>query len=90
MSARGIEGPPTLVVEVLSPSTAQVDRSTKLQLYARYGIPYYWIVELEGQRIDAYALAEGAFKLAARLDRGESGALPPFPDLTIVATSLWR
>jgi Uma2 family endonuclease len=90
VSARGIEGPPTLVVEVLSPSTAQVDRSTKLQLYARYGIPYYWIVELEGQRIDAYALAEGAFKLAARLDRGESGALPPFPDLTIVATSLWR
>ncbi len=68
VSARGIEGPPTLVVEV----------------------PYCWIVELEGRRIDAYALAEGAFRLAARLDRGESGALPPFPDLTIVATALWR
>ncbi|MBI4638387.1 MAG: Uma2 family endonuclease [Candidatus Rokubacteria bacterium] len=88
VSARGIEGPPTLVVEVLSPSTAQLDRGTKLQLYARYRVPYYWIVELEGQCIEAYALAEGTFKLAGRLDRGESGSLPPFPDLTTVATSL--
>ena len=38
--------------------------------------------------MEAYALAEGTFRLAARLDRGESGSLPPFPDLTIVATSL--
>ena len=42
-----------------------------------------------GQRIEAYALAEGAFRLAARLDSGESGALPPFADLVVVATSLW-
>jgi Uma2 family endonuclease len=89
VSARGIEGPPTLVVEVLSPSTAQIDRGTKFQLYARYGVPHYWIVELEGRSIEAYALAEGASRLAARLDRGERGALPPFADLTIGAPSLW-
>ena len=89
VSLRGIEGPPTLVVEVLSPSTAPIDRGVKLQLYARHGVPYYWIVEPEGQRIEAYALAEGAFRLAARLDTGESGALPPFADLVVVATSLW-
>ena len=89
LSARGIEGPPTLVVEVLSPSTAQIDRGTKLQLYARHGVPYYWIVELEGQCIEAYVLGEGALGLAARLDRGESGTLPPFADLVVVATSLW-
>ena len=89
LSARGIEGPPTLVVEVLSPSTAQIDRGTKLQLYARHGVPYYWIVDLEGQCIEAYVLGEGALGLAARLDRGESGTLPPFADLVVVATSLW-
>ncbi len=64
VSARGIEGPPTLVVEVLSPSTAQLDRGTKLQLYARHGVPYYWIVELEGQRVRS--LRPGRGHLQAR------------------------
>src|SRR3989442_9603083 len=42
---RGIEGPPTLVVEILSPSTSETDRHTKLEVYARHRIPYYWIVD---------------------------------------------
>lgn len=52
VSARGIEEPPTLVVEILSPSTTLVDRSTKRQLYARYGIPFYWIVDPEAHAVD--------------------------------------
>src|SRR2546425_13202970 len=45
VSARGIEGPPTLAVAILSPSTLAVDRGVKLQFYARYRVPYYWFVE---------------------------------------------
>ena len=37
ISERGIEGPPTLVVEVLSPSTAHLDRDRKMNLYAEHG-----------------------------------------------------
>src|SRR6266508_3176466 len=40
VSERGIEGPPTLVVEVLSRFTAKVDRGLKFQLYAKHGVPY--------------------------------------------------
>ena len=46
-SERGIEGAPTLVVEVLSPSTARLDRGRKMRLYAEHGVPYYWIVDPE-------------------------------------------
>jgi Uma2 family endonuclease len=42
---RAIQGTPTLVIEVLSPSTADVDRAEKLVLYARHGVPEYWIVD---------------------------------------------
>src|SRR5207245_9717686 len=40
-TARGIEGPPTLAVEIVSRSTAQVDRGAKLQLYARTRNAHY-------------------------------------------------
>ena len=41
ISERGIEGAPTLVVEILSPSTRETDRSAKLRLYASCGVPWY-------------------------------------------------
>jgi len=88
-SARGFEGPPTLAVEILSPSTVQIDRGVKLQLYARYRVPYYWIVEPDLRSIEAYALSGGDFHLAARLGGVDRGSLPPFSDLTIDASALW-
>lgn len=59
LTERGIEGAPTLVVETLSPSTVQVDRHTKLQLYARHGVPYYWIVDPDARSVEAYVLRAG-------------------------------
>ncbi len=38
ITERGVEGPPDLVVEVLSPATVTRDRKSKFQLYARYGV----------------------------------------------------
>ncbi|MGH7311867.1 MAG: Uma2 family endonuclease, partial [Candidatus Rokuibacteriota bacterium] len=37
ISRRGIEGPPALAVEILSPSTTAIDRDIKHRLYARHG-----------------------------------------------------
>ena len=89
VSARGIEGPPTLAVEILSPSTLSVDRGVKLQLYARHGVPYSWIVDPEARSVEAYVLTGGAFQLAARLAGADRGSLPPFFGLTIDASTLW-
>lgn len=89
-SARGIEGAPTLAVEIISPSTARIDRSTKLQLYARHRVPYYWIVDPETRSIEAYSLSEGDVRLAGRLAADDRGSLPPFPELAIVVAALWR
>ena len=89
VSARGIEGPPTLVVEVLSPSTIQVDRSVKGQLYAKHRVPHYWIVDAERRTIEAFALAGEGYGLAARLEGTQPAALPPFRDLSLDPGSLW-
>ena len=89
VSSRGIEGPPTLIVEVLSPATMLIDRSAKRQLYARYGVPYYWIVDPEARTIEVYILAEGGYQLGARVAGSEAVSLPPFPDLAFVPAALW-
>lgn len=89
VSGRGIEGPPTLVVEILSSATTLIDRGTKRQLYARHGVPYYWIVDPEARTIEAYTLAEGSYQLSARAAGREAISLPPFPDLTFVPASIW-
>ena len=89
VSNRGIEGPPTLVVEILSPSTTEIDRSTKRQLYARHGVPGYWIVDPEARVVEAYVLSEGAYQLSARVAGSEPVSLPPFPDLAFVPALLW-
>ena len=89
-TARGIEGAPTLAVEIVSPSTARIDRGAKLQLYARHGMKYYWIVDPAARSFEAYVLVEGALRITGRIAGAGRGALPPFSDLTIDAASLWR
>ena len=43
-----------LTVEVLSPSTLRTDRSDKRELYQRKGVPEYWIIDVDGQRVERW------------------------------------
>ncbi|MBI2802170.1 MAG: Uma2 family endonuclease [Gammaproteobacteria bacterium] len=51
----GIEGPPDLVVEILSPGTETRDRGYKLKMYARHGVREYWIVDPDARTVDVYS-----------------------------------
>jgi Uma2 family endonuclease len=42
-----IDAPPDIVVEILSPSTRGIDLVRKMALYARSGVPEYWIADPE-------------------------------------------
>ena len=86
---RGVEGPPTLAVEVLSPSTAVIDRTRKRELYARYRVPYLWFVDPDTRELEAHVLDAGAYRLARRVSGTEPVDLPPFTDLRLVPSALW-
>ena len=45
VSERGVEGSPTLVIEVLSPSTAYLDVSVKRRAYEESDVQEYWVVD---------------------------------------------
>jgi Uma2 family endonuclease len=65
VAKRGLEAAPDLVIEILSDSTASRDRGVKMRLYARYGVPRYWIVDAEARTIEVYALGDSTYELAA-------------------------
>lgn len=89
MSRRGIEGPPTLAAEILSPSTAAIDRTTKRALYARYAVPYFWLVDLEERVIEAHVLRAGEYVVSMAASGAHAVDLPPFTGLGLVPSSLW-
>ena len=87
---RGVEGAPTLAVEVLSPSTAVTDRTRKSELYARYGVPNLWFVDSDTRELSAHVLDSGEYRLVARVSGTQPVDLPPFVDLGLVPSSLWQ
>jgi Uma2 family endonuclease len=49
--------PPDIVVEILSPSSQQTDRVRKMALYARAGVPEYWIADPDNRTLTIHVLA---------------------------------
>jgi Uma2 family endonuclease len=89
ITERAIEGAPDLVIEILSPTTTRTDRVTKAHIYARHGVPAYWIVDPEQQNIEIYLLEADAYRLAATLQGKTPMPAPPFEDLNIAAADLF-
>jgi Uma2 family endonuclease len=87
---RAIEGAPTLVVEVVSPSTSARDRGVKQALYVRYSVPYCWIVEPATQSVQALRLSGNSYESVATLDATTTATLPPFAGLTLDPATVWR
>jgi Uma2 family endonuclease len=58
-----IEGPPTLVVEILSPSTAAHDRVRKLPLYAASGVKEVWLITPYPWLAEVFVLDGGSYRL---------------------------
>lgn len=89
ISDRGIEGPPDLVVEVLSPRTQSRDRGIKMKRYAAAGVPHYWIVVPRSRSIEAYRLTESGYELAGVYGPGTIFRPELVPGLEIPVDALW-
>lgn len=56
LGEQNYQGVPTLVVEVLSPSTASVDFIKKMDLYMKAGVKEYWIISPQNKTIQVFSL----------------------------------
>ena len=67
-----VQGAPDLVVEILSPATAERDRTIKLDLYAHYGVKEYWLVDPDAKTITVLLRGEGGLGMVGIYDEGET------------------
>ena len=67
-----VQGAPDLVVEILSPATAQHDREYKRTLYSRHGVREYWLVDPEEDVVEVWAESQTGLVLAAAYQRGDT------------------
>lgn len=58
-----LDFPPALIVEILSPSTAEKDRGIKYEYYQREGVKYYLIADTKKKSIEIYELTNGTYEL---------------------------
>ena len=86
---RGIDGAPTLLVEVISPTRPTFDRREKKKLYARHRVPHYWIVDPETRRLEGFVLGARGYGKAVEFSGDAVASLAPFPDLAIPLATIW-
>ncbi len=79
----GVHGAPDLVVEVLSPSTARLDKDAKRRVYARAGVLEMWLIDPELRSVQIYRFKENADRPVAYLELADTLTTPLLPGFSV-------
>jgi Uma2 family endonuclease len=81
---------PDWLCEVLSPSTATLDRARKMAVYAREGVKHLWLVDPELQTLEVYRLENGRWSLLGTHVGAVTVHAEPFEALALELGTLWE
>jgi Uma2 family endonuclease len=85
-----ITAPPDWICEVLSPGTEAIDRSDKMDIYAREAVKHAWLVDPVDKTLEVYAL-DGSRWTRVRVARGDATVrAEPFDAIELTLTSFWE
>jgi Uma2 family endonuclease len=93
LTEKNVQGAPTLVVEVLSPSTRRRDIGIKRELFDRAGVREYWIVDGKLNRLEIHRRnADGILAMTGELKAEADDVLttPILPGLELPLVPLFR
>ena len=83
-----VRSAPDVVVEVSSPTTRRLELVRKRELYERFGVPEYWYVDLEADRVEVYRLEGGGYQRPRILGRGNLLDSPEVPGFSLPVDDL--
>jgi Uma2 family endonuclease len=87
---KAMEGPPDLAIEVISPTSIEIDREDKLAEYAAAGVAHYWIVDPKQRTLEGWSLVNGRYVTTGFGKADDILHLAPFAELAIPLGQLWR
>jgi Uma2 family endonuclease len=80
---------PDWVCEILSPTTRQHDLVDKMPYYAKIGVAYAWLVDLEGRTVIAHRLESGRWVTVGYYSRETEARIEPFDTISLDVASWW-
>ena len=89
ITADNIQGAPDLVVEILSPATAERDRTVKLDLYAQHGVKEYWIVDPDAKTVKVLLRGESRFEVSGIYGEGQSLRSPTLAGFSVALEEIF-
>jgi len=91
LTAANVQGSPDLVVEIGSPSTRRRDEKLKHQLYERFGVSEYWVVDPDIDVVRVFRLVDGKYLRAdeSSRDHGDVLTTPLVPGLDLPLSDLF-
>jgi Uma2 family endonuclease len=82
LTRKNVHGAPDLVIEILSPGSTRLDRVKKRELYARHGVPEYWIVSPGERTVEVLRLQDKQYELAGLYEEDDTLQSPLLPGFT--------
>jgi Uma2 family endonuclease len=77
-------------VEVISPTSVNIDRKTKFAQYRKAGVSFYWIVDPQLKTVEGWELKNRRYVPIGRAQGTTTISMAPFPALEIPLARLWR
>jgi Uma2 family endonuclease len=87
---QGPVGAPDLVVEVLSRSTARLDKGPKLRVYARSGVRELWLVDKDKKQVTVYRFAKSIGAPVAVVSGRQKLTTPLLPGLSLPLSKVFE
>ncbi len=83
---------PEIVIEILSPGRQNIsrDRVSKRQLYAKFGVKEYWIVDSRNQAIEMYCLEDQKLELVRTARAEDELTSPVLPGFDCAVTKIFE
>lgn len=90
VTAAYLEAAPDWICEVVSPSSASVDRVRKPRIYARERIAWIWLVDPSARSLEILRLDGESYRIHAAFDGDEPVRAAPFDAIELELASLWK
>ena len=87
-----LTGPPALVIEILSPGSTNIrrDRITKLQLYDKYDVAEYWIIDPLNMSLERYVRQKSSLELLEALEGEDTLSTANIPGFSCKVSEIFR